>query len=52
MVLLSNFSNDSDSGNADNLMKILMIEKMIKSTLEEIEGLKRTYIKSDNMVSQ
>ena len=23
-----------------------------KSTLEEIEGLKRTYIKSDNMVSQ
>jgi len=33
-------------------MKILMIEKMIKSTLEEIEGLKRTYIKSDNMVSQ
>ena len=24
MVLLSNFSNESDSGNADNLMKILM----------------------------
>jgi glutaredoxin 2 len=51
-VLLSNFSNDQDSGNADNLMKILMIEKMVKSTLEEIEGLKRTYIKSDNLISQ
>jgi hypothetical protein len=52
MVLLSNFSNESDSGNADNLMKILMIEKMVKSTLDEIEGLKRTYIKSDNLIPQ
>ena len=52
MVLLSNFSNESDSASADNLMKILMIEKMVKSTLDEIEGLKRTYIKSDNLVPQ
>jgi glutaredoxin 2 len=51
-VLLSNFSNELDSGNADNLMKILMIEKMVKSTLDEIEGLKRTYIKSDNLIPQ
>lgn len=52
MVLLSNFSNESDTVNADNLMKILMIEKMVKSTLDEIEGLKRTYIKSDTLVPQ
>ena len=51
-VLLSNFSSNQDNGNADNLVKILMIEKMVKSTLDEIEGLKRTYIKSDNLVSQ
>lgn len=52
MVLLSNFSNESDTINADNLMKILMIEKMVKSTLDEIEGLKRTYIKSDTLLPQ
>jgi hypothetical protein len=51
MVLLSNYSNDVDSTNADNLMKVLMIEKMCKSILFELEDLKKTYSKTENMVS-
>jgi hypothetical protein len=51
MVLLNNYSSDIDNTNADNLMKILMIEKMCKSILDELENLKKTYIKSENMVS-
>ena len=38
MVLLS----ENSSSNADNLMKILMIEKMCKSILEELGGLKKS----------
>jgi len=37
MVLLSN----NDSNNADNLMKVMMIEKMCKTILDEVEHLKR-----------
>ena len=51
MVLLNNYNNDMDNTNADNLMKILMIEKMCKSILDELENLKKTYIKSENMLS-
>ena len=51
MVLLNNYNNDIDNTNADNLMKILMIEKMCKSILDELENLKKTYIKSENMLS-
>lgn len=47
MVLLSNYNNELDKTNADNLMKILMIEKMCKSILEELENLKKTYIKNE-----
>jgi hypothetical protein len=50
MVLLSNY-NDVDSSNADNLMKILMIEKMCKSILFELDELKKSYTKSENLVS-
>ncbi len=40
-----------DSSNADGLMKILMIEKMLKSVNEELDHLKKTYVKIDNNVS-
>jgi hypothetical protein len=32
-------------------MKILMIEKMCKSILEELDNLKKNYIKADNVIS-
>ena len=51
MVLLSNYSTDIDTSNADNLMKILMVEKMCKSILIELDELKKTYTKSENLVS-
>jgi hypothetical protein len=51
MVLLSNYNNDMDNSNADNLMKILMIEKMCKSILDELENLKKTYIKTEHSIS-
>lgn len=50
-VLLSNYTNDTDSVNADNLMKILLIEKMCNSILEELENLKKTYVKSESVVT-
>ena len=50
MVLLSNYS-EVDSSNADNLMKILMIEKMCKSILFELDELKKSYTKSESLVS-
>jgi hypothetical protein len=40
-----------DSSNADGLMKILMIEKMLKSVNEELDHLKKTYVKTDNGVT-
>lgn len=43
MVLLS----DSDSNNADNLMKVMMIEKMCKTILDEVEHLKRGFVKTE-----
>lgn len=48
MVLLSNYSNDIDHNNADKLMKILMIEKMCKSILEELGNLKKEFVKTES----
>lgn len=48
MVLLSNYSNEVDHNNTDKLMKILMIEKMCKSILDELSNLKREYVKSES----
>ena len=45
-VIMSNI-NTAENINAENLMKILMIEKMLKSVTEELEILKSNYIKSD-----
>lgn len=52
MVLLSNYNSDVDNNNADSLMKILMIEKMCKSILDELENLKKSYIKSEMSISE
>lgn len=51
MVLLSNYTTELDTGNADNLMKVLMIEKMCKSIINELEDLKKSYTKTENVVS-
>lgn len=51
MVLLSNYNSDVDTNNADNLMKILMIEKMCKSIMDELNHLKNNYIKTDMTVN-
>jgi hypothetical protein len=51
MVLLSNYnSTTEDNTNADSLMKILMIEKMCKSILGELDMLKKNYIKSESTI--
>jgi len=51
-MLLNNYNSDSDNRNADNLMKILMIEKMCKSILDELSNLKENFIKSETSISE
>lgn len=51
IVLLNNYNSEVDKSNADNLMKILMIEKMCKSILGELDTLKQTYIKIEPQLS-
>lgn len=46
LVLLSN----SDSTNADNLMKVMMIEKMCKSIMDEVDQLKRGFVQTESEV--
>ena len=43
-AIMSNLSTN-EHVNAENLMKILMIEKLLKSVTDEIEVLKTNYIK-------
>lgn len=52
MVLLQNYSSDIDNSNADGLMKVLMIEKLCKSIMDELGTLKETFVKSENTVNQ
>jgi hypothetical protein len=52
MVLLNNYNSEFDKSNTDNFMKILMIEKMCKSILYELDNLKQTYIKSESQLTQ
>ena len=47
-VIMSNF-NVSENQNAENLMKILMIEKMLKSVTDELEVLKNNYVKTESV---
>jgi len=52
MVLLSNYPSEIDSINTDNLMRVLMIEKMCKSMINELSDLKKSLTKTENMDSQ
>lgn len=52
MVLLSNYNSEIDNNNPDSLMKILMIEKMCKSILDELENLKKSFIRSEMSISE
>lgn len=52
MVLLQNYSSDVDNSNTDGLMKVLMIEKLCKSILDELVSLKKSFIKSESTISQ
>lgn len=49
MVMLNNYTNDTDSTNAENLMKILMIEKMLKNVMDELDNIKKNYTKPEIM---
>jgi hypothetical protein len=49
-VIMSSI-NTSENQNAENLMKLLMIEKMLKSALDELEVLKSNYVKSEIIFS-
>lgn len=48
-VIISNYSS-TENQDAENLMKILMIEKMLKGVSEELEVLKKNYIKTESAV--
>ncbi len=50
-ILLNSVNTNPESANVDGLMKILMIEKMLKSVNEELDHLKKTYVKSENVLS-
>jgi hypothetical protein len=53
LVKMAFMNGDNEvSPNADNLMKILMVEKMLKSVFDELENLKQNLVKSENMITQ
>lgn len=52
MALLSNYNSEIDNVNADNLMKILMIEKMCKSIIHELDTLKENFIKTETSITE
>jgi hypothetical protein len=52
MAFLSSETIKDGSTNADNLMKILMIEKMIKSISDELGELKSNFVRTENVTSQ
>jgi hypothetical protein len=53
LVKMAFMNGDNEvSPNADNLMKILMVEKMLKSVFDELENLKQNLVKSENTVTQ
>ena len=52
MAFLNSDTVGNVSVNAENLMKIMMIEKMIGSITTELSNLKNNVIKSENIISQ
>ena len=45
-VFFNNHTTDSNPENADNLIKVLMIERMCKSILDELDHLKKNFVKT------
>lgn len=52
MAFLNSDTVGNVSVNAESLMKIMMIEKMIGSIITELSNLKNNVIKSENIISQ
>ena len=52
LALFGSQTNDVSTTDADNLMKILMIERMMKSIFEELNNLKKNLTNSDVFISQ
>lgn len=49
MAFLSSITSDIDSKNADNLVKIMMIEKMCTSILLELSNLKKSFLQIEEL---
>mgnify|MGYP006295156085 CR=1 FL=1 len=41
-----------NSSDTENLMKILMVEKMLKSAMDEVESLKKNFFKVEEPISE
>jgi hypothetical protein len=52
LALFGSQTNDVSTTDADNLMKILMIERMLKSVFDELNNLKKNLTNSDVFISQ
>jgi hypothetical protein len=50
MSLLNNYNNGVNDENMDSLMRLLMIEKLTKSIMDEVNSLKTSMVKSDEVV--
>jgi hypothetical protein len=50
MAFFANQTGEVNNADADNLMKILMIEKFCKGILDEVEILKNNIVKVENNV--
>lgn len=50
MMLLSNLNNHIPMEKTDSLMRILVIERLCKSILAEIDHLKRDQLQNENLV--
>ena len=50
MAFFANQTGEVNNADADNLMKILMIEKFCKAILDEVDVLKNNIVKVENNV--
>ena len=51
-ALFGGQTNDVSTTDADSLMKVLMIERLLKSVTEELSTLKKNLTSSDMFISQ
>jgi hypothetical protein len=52
MLLLSEYREKIDPNNADILVKVLMLKKLVKSVLEEIEKIEETITKNEEVFEE